>query len=191
MTRIPLIIDFRTPAAGLATPLELWLACHQRVLLMARMVERLRDHLAANSIDEAARTTATSIRRYFDEAAPRHHQDEELDLFPCLRAALKGRGARRLAGTMTRLSSDHRMLDGIWSQLRMALVQIEVGAPAILDGPVVTDFVARYTGHCEIENEMIAPALATALTAQQTALIAQSMSRRRAVDWDVLAAARH
>ena len=34
--------------------------------------------------DAEAAESATSIRRYFNEAAPRHHEDEEIDLFPRL-----------------------------------------------------------------------------------------------------------
>lgn len=188
MTRTPLIIDFRTPATGFATPVELWLACHQRVLIMARMVDRLRDHLRRTGADESARTTASSIRRYFDEAAPRHHEDEEVDLFPCLRARLKGRGSRRLASAMSRLSDDHRTLDRLWSVLRVDLAEVEVGTTVALEAPVVADFVAGYQGHCEAENDLIAPALVSVLTVEQMAAIAESMARRRAVAWGVLAA---
>jgi len=188
MTRTPLIIDFRTPTEGFANALELWLACHQRVLIMARLVDRLRDHVSRNGADEAARTTAASIRRYFDEAVPRHHQDEEIDLFPCLRAGLKGRGSRRLATAISRLREDHRTLDGIWSVLRVAVVAIESGTSVIPDTPVVADFVSGYQGHCETENELIAPALARALSGEQMVAIAESMARRRALVWTSLAA---
>ena len=48
----------------------------------AALLGRLAEHLGTHGANEDAQVTATSIRRYFNEAAPRHHEDEEVDLFP-------------------------------------------------------------------------------------------------------------
>jgi hypothetical protein len=57
------LLDFRTPAAGFDQPLELWLACHDRVRRMTGLLERLREHLLNMGSDDAARVTAATIRR--------------------------------------------------------------------------------------------------------------------------------
>ena len=62
-------IDFRTPGAGFDQPVEMWLACHERVQRFAALLSRLADHVRKQGADEDAQVTATSIRRYFNEAA--------------------------------------------------------------------------------------------------------------------------
>lgn len=118
-------IDFRTPAAGFDQPLELWLACHDRVRRMCTLLQRLLEHVRKAGVDEQAKVTAVSIRRYFDEAAPRHHEDEEIDLFPRLLQRLEGRTESEAAGVrnaITLLDSDHREMGRLWSILRDALL---------------------------------------------------------------------
>ena len=74
------IVEFRSPDAGFDQPIEMWLACHQRVRRFAALLQRLRVHLLSAGADEEAQMSAASIRRYFNEAAPRHHEDEEVDM---------------------------------------------------------------------------------------------------------------
>ena len=154
-------IDFRTPGAGFDQPLDLWQACHERVLRMCTLLQRLQEHLSARGVDADAKVTAVSVLRYFDEAAPRHHEDEELDLFPGLLAHLKptlerDAGLRR---AIDLLRQDHRDMDGLWRMLRVPLTEIAAGRKATLDDAVIGLFVSRYRSHCEIEDTVLAPAL--------------------------------
>mgnify|MGYP001765205654 CR=1 FL=1 len=61
-------IDFRTPGAGFDQPLDLWQACHERVLRMCTLLQRLQEHLRTRDVDGDAKVTAVSVLRYFDEA---------------------------------------------------------------------------------------------------------------------------
>lgn len=186
-------IDFRTPAAGFDQPLELWLACHERVRRMCTLLQRLLEHLREQGADEQARVTAASIRRYFDEAAPRHHEDEEIDLFPRLLQRLEGRTDSEAAGVrnaIALLESDHREMGRLWSILREALGAIEGGDAAALDEAVVGLFVSRYRSHCEVEDTVIAPALKRALSEQELEAVGRAMAQRRGIDWDEIAAPR-
>lgn len=176
-------IDFRTPAAGFDRPLALWQACHVRVLRMAGLTERLREHLCAHPVDEIAQTTATSIRRYFNEAAARHHEDEERDIFPRLRARLPADSATSLRAVLDTLEEDHEMLGRLWRTLDAALAAIERGEAAELDEATVLLFVSGYRRHCEVEDTAIASALARHLTPEDIAAIGQAMAARRGVDW--------
>jgi hemerythrin-like domain-containing protein len=180
------IIDFRMPAAGFDQPLELWLACHDRVRRMTGLLQRLREHLAQMGADDAARVTATTIRRYFTEAAPRHHQDEEIDLFPLLRRRLPekapGRAAEVIAA-LERLEADHASLGKVWQRLLPVLEAIERGEAAPLDADDVRVFADGYRGHCEVEDTVVADALRLCLADADLDTLGQAMAERRGVDW--------
>jgi hemerythrin-like domain-containing protein len=187
------LIDFRTPAAGFDQPLELWLACHDRVRRMTGLLERLREHIGDMGADDAARVTATTIRRYFDEAAPRHHEDEEVDLFPLLRRLLPGKAPERLQEVeraLARLEADHVSLGKVWQQVRPALEAIERGEPVQLDAAVVRTFADGYRGHCEVEDTVVADALRLCLGDADLDALGQAMAERRGVDWTHLHSSR-
>jgi hemerythrin-like domain-containing protein len=187
-------IDFRTPAAGFDQPLELWLACHDRVRRMCTLLQRLIEHVQALGADEQAKVTASSIRRYFDEAAPRHHEDEEIDLFPRLLKHLEGRTESEATGVrnaIALLENDHREMGRLWSVLRDALCAIDGGDAGALDEAVVGLFVSRYRSHCEVEDTVIAPALRRALSAEELDEVGRAMAQRRGIDWNEIAAPRN
>lgn len=187
------LIDFRTPAAGFDQPLELWLACHDRVRRMTGLLERLREHLGTIGADDAARVTATTIRRYFDEAAPRHHEDEEVDLFPLLRRLLPQKDPKRLPeveAALSRLEADHVSLGRVWQVVRPLLQAIERGEPATLDAETVNAFASGYRAHCEVEDTVIADALRLCLADADLDALGQAMAERRGVDWTHLHSSR-
>ncbi len=187
------IIDFRTPAAGFDQPLELWLACHDRVRRMCGLLERLREHLGKMGTDDAARVTATTIRRYFDEAAPRHHEDEEVDLFPLLRRRLPQKDPGRLAeveAALRRLEAEHASLGRLWQLVRPVLEAIERGEAATLDPETVAVFANGYRGHCEVEDTLIAGALRLCLGDADLDALGRAMAERRGVDWTHLHSSR-
>lgn len=186
-------IDFRTPAAGFDQPLEMWHACHERVARMNNMMERLVEHLKKNGVDKNARVTAASVRRYFDEAAPRHHEDEEIDLFPRLMAKLNaqsaGPAAEHIGAAIQALLADHREMDQLWTSLRAQLLKVEAGEKPVFDDAQVTLFITRYRAHIEIEEDEIAPALRRMLRAKDLREIGMAMAARRGVNWDEISAA--
>jgi len=187
------LLDFHTPAAGFDQPLQLWLACHDRVRRMTGLLERLRDHMANMGPDDAARVTATTIRRYFDEAAPRHHEDEEVDLFPLLRRLLPVKAPGRLPEVeqaLGRLEADHVSLGKVWQRLRPALEAIERGEPVQLDADAVRTFADGYRGHCEVEDTIVADALRLCLDDADLDALGQAMAERRGVDWTHLHSSR-
>ncbi len=186
-------IDFRTPAAGFDQPIDLWLACHDRVRRMASLLERLREHQLDKGADESARVTATSIRRYFDEAAPRHHEDEEVDLFPLLRRRLPTkapRKAKEVNAALDELERDHVEMGRLWQALRETLEAIEAGKNVPLQPELVRNFADRYRQHCEIEDTVIANALRRCLGDRDLDALGQAMAERRGVDWTHLHSSR-
>ena len=109
-------IDFRTPGAGFDQPVEMWLACHERVQRFAALLGRLADHVRKQGADEDAQVTATSIRRYFNEAAPRHHEDEEVDMFPRLRERLVD-SDKTVLDVLDQVEADHLEMAGMWKSI--------------------------------------------------------------------------
>lgn len=186
-------IDFRTPAAGFDQPLQMWQACHERVARMNRLLEKLVDHLDGHAIDDDAIATAASVRRYFDEAAPRHHDDEDEDLFPRLIARLKEAGdeagAARIGSVITSLQQDHAEIGALWTDLREPLARIERGEAPRFDRPQVATFIRRYRAHIALEDAEIAPALAARLTEADRQEIGRAMAARRGVNWQEIVGA--
>jgi pyridoxamine 5'-phosphate oxidase len=184
-------IDFRTPAAGFDQPLAMWHACHERVARMTNLLERLLDHLATHPIDHDAQVTATTVRRYFDEAAPRHHDDEEVDLFPQVLRRLQAAGdtarAARIGILIETLQSDHQDMDVLWSSLRLQLARVEDGQATSFDPAEVAQFINRYRAHIDTEESEIGPAARAVLTPEDLLSIGRSMAARRGVDWDEIA----
>jgi len=184
--RMKAFVDFRTPAAGFDQPIEMWLACHERILRMIALIVRLCEHLAAGGSIEAAGVTATSILRYFDEAAPRHHEDEELTLFPRLLAHLQGADRQKIERTIDDLRYDHGRLERSWTALRPALVAITSGTTVSLDTEATVGFVTDYREHVERENDVLASAFRRAFDAVELEAIGRAMAARRGLDWDEL-----
>lgn len=181
-------IEFRTPEGGFDEPLALWLACHERVLRFCTLLERLRVHVEGNGADEEAATSARSIRRYFNEAAPRHHADEEIDLFPRLLrrlaeqpAALSADNDTRTRSAIEALTAEHRTNEVLWSALDAALAQIERGAAARLDADRVAAFGQTYRGHIDVEESVLMPAMKRAFAASDWADVGRAMASRRGV----------
>lgn len=173
----PLTLN-RTPAAGFEQPFELMQACHERVERMLRLLQRLRGHLQTVGWDESARQAARDVMRYFDVAAPAHHEDEELHVFPPLLAA------GTCVDVVTRLQQEHREMTALWALVRAVLVRVDEG-PWNGFGPedegLFEQFARLYDWHVAAENELVYPAAARCLDAAAQAAMGEEMARRRGV----------
>ncbi len=184
---MPANIEFGNPIAGFDQPVALWEACHERVLRMNELLIRLIGHVREHGADESARVTATSIRRYFDDASPRHHEDEENDLFPRLLARASGKpgsvAAERIASAIATLKAEHQEIARLWSSIRNMMQQVENGSAAELDDASIALFVSHYRTHLAVEEDVIGPALKRMLTAKDLGQIGAAMAKRRGVAW--------
>jgi hemerythrin-like domain-containing protein len=164
------------PAPGFDDPLGLLTACHRRIERQLASLDRLRRHLPEHHADADARTAARAILRYFDTAAPHHHDDEERSLFPRLTAA-----APDIAPIAATLQKEHRRLDAQWQKLRPLLAAIATGNGAFLPTRGVADFRAAYTTHLQREEADVLPVAAAVLDAATLRTIGQEMAERRDV----------
>ncbi len=165
-------------AAGFDAPLELLQACHGRLEQQCATLERLLYHIGRHGGGAAAGRAAAGILKYFRQAAPLHHQDEEENLFPLLFARLDREHAA-LADLPALLKTQHRALDALWTQLEGDLETLAHGQGARLPAALVEDFIVRNRAHLDLENSRILPAARRLLTAADLAEFGEAMRVRR------------
>lgn len=170
---------FPTPAAGPEAPLEMLAACHDRMARQCATLRRLVPHLAQHGSDDAARTAASNVMRYFDTSAVHHHQDEEVDLFPALIESMAGSDAVCLRDLTQGLVQQHRELEALWQRLRKVLAQVAAAEPAALSADDVEAFVGLYERHIERENTELLPMAARLLSDDALAAVGRAMRERR------------
>ena len=171
---------FNTPAVGFEQPFAMLEACHERVQRTLALLQRLRDHVQAlqGAADEPARQAARDVLRYFDVAAPLHHEDEELHVFPLLLA----RGAPDVVALVRRLQHDHACMAADWAAARLPLLALAEGRQATFsaaDGAALDRFAARYDGHIAGEESMAYPAAQALLPPAELAPMGREMAARR------------
>ncbi len=110
----------RTAPASFSMPFDMLDACHDRVRSSLGLLARLVDHLRVRGDGLQARDAACDVMRYFDIAAPQHHQDEERHVLPRLEAS----GDPELAALAQRLRAEHRLIEGQWCVLWPLLEQV-------------------------------------------------------------------
>lgn len=149
---------FGSPAASFEQPYDMLEACHERVLRSLDLLARLLDHIEQNGHDGQSRSAAADVLRYFDLAAPLHHQDEELHVFPLLLA--QGDATQR--SVVLRLQAEHRQMEAAWAAVRAALLRwCEPGCTDAVDAETraaVTGFMQLYAGHIDTEEGQVFPA---------------------------------
>jgi len=169
----------RSPGAGFDEPFAMLDACHERVRRSLGLLARLRAYLHAQGCDDSARQAAGDVLRYFDVAAPLHHEDEELHVFPPLLAAPADAA---LVALVRQLQQDHVLMAQRWAAARPALQDLARGAAdaftpaqeAALDA-----FAASYADHLRHEDETVYPAARALLDAPAEQAMGQDMAQRR------------
>ena len=163
---------FPSPSAGFDAPFEMLHACHERVERMLHLLERLAAHLGKVGPDTQAQQAAADVLRYFEIAAPQHHQDEERHVLPRLRA----QGQAELAD---RIAADHQRMHGAWLALREQLFAVQRAEdPDCSQWPA---FCALYRAHIALEEAQAFPAAAAQCDAQALRAMGEEMAGRRGV----------
>jgi hemerythrin-like domain-containing protein len=171
----------RAPAAGVEAPFELLAACHDRVRRSLDLLERLQIHVATKGCDDDARSAATDVMRYFDIAAPLHHQDEELHVFPVV---LRGQDIFHQA-LVRKLQLEHIEMHNRWQVARRVLERIaetySPNAPPLHEEQLqaLHSFLTLYSDHMENEEFHIYPAAASQLSPGEVATMGTEMGARR------------
>jgi hemerythrin-like domain-containing protein len=170
---------FGSPAASFEQPYEMLAACHERVLRSLDLMGRLLDHIEKNGHNTQTQSAAADVLRYFDLAAPLHHQDEELHVFPLLLA--QGDATQR--STVLRLQAEHRQMEELWATVRAPLLRWRapgcteaVSAEALT---AATGFIKLYASHIDAEETLVFPPTQAQMNAAQLEQMGREMQARR------------
>lgn len=168
------LIPMRDPSspalagAGFEQPFELLEACHERVERYLALLGKLQAHLESRggAVDQAAREAAADVRRYFNQAAPLHHEDEERHVFPLLQDTADP----QLHEAVARLRADHLAFHARWQALDPALRAL--AEDGVLNtslkelAALAQAFASGYAAHIACEHELVFPAVQQLLAAQ-------------------------
>ena len=169
---------FNTPAVGFEQPFAMLEACHERVQRTLGLLARLRVHVHDNGVDDNARQAAGDVLRYFDIAAPLHHEDEELHVFPLLRA----QASPDVQTLVQRLQQDHLAMTADWAAARVPLLALAESAVAPFtpgDEAALDRFAQRYADHIAAEEGTAYPAALALLGPATLVAMGQEMAARR------------
>ncbi|HEX6706056.1 MAG TPA: hemerythrin domain-containing protein [Albitalea sp.] len=166
-------LPFPTPAAGFDDPLAMLDACHDRVRRSLELLRRICERVEAGRVDADVRAAATDVLRYFDIAAPHHHEDEERHVFPAVTNAPE---------VIARLHDEHREMSALWAELRVPLSALAGGDATAFAAQAIAlaaRFRALYEQHAKTEEDLIFPAAAAELDAGALRRIGDEMATRR------------
>ena len=165
-----------SPAAGFDEPFELMAACHERMARTLALLERMAAHVATHGCDAQAKDAAKDVLRYFTIAAPLHHEDEELHVFPRLREDGNGELAARL-------QADHREMETRWAAIVPDLESIRDGAMPGETLAAVSErwstFATLYRHHIDAEDHDAYPMANAATPGTDLRVMGEEMAGRR------------
>lgn len=168
-------------APGFDQPLAVLKHCHDRIRKQLNTLDKLVQHLPSHGADEQARQAATAVLRYFTEAAPLHHEDEEINLLPTLQATAKDGDAAMLQEYLPLILQQHEQMAAQWAGLERQLSAIASGESAQLSANDIAQFKEIYAGHMHIEETHIAPMAMRIFSATQMTQLGNAMQQRRGI----------
>jgi hemerythrin-like domain-containing protein len=170
----------KKPGPSLDEPLEMLVACHERIEAQLCTLERMVPHLQTKGCDSEAQAAVQAVLRYFDTSGALHHQDEDEDLFPLLRVRAAAQGRREIAAAIDELEREHETMAGQWNRLRERLRAIAAGE-ARLDAEEVARFAWLYRRHMDREGAAVLPFARETLDEAQRTALGERMAARRKV----------
>ena len=120
---------------------------------------------------------------YFRTSAPKHTADEEISLFPRLRASTDGRAAldcmAKLESAHQAANRDHQKVEALAQDW---LANSSLDAPHLLEMQQALQRLAgMYARHIAIEDQELFPLAARVLPAEALAAVGREMAERREV----------
>lgn len=171
----------QTPAPDFRHALGLLGACHRRIEGFNALLLRLPEHLERHGVDAEAVEAAQRVLKYFDSAAQHHHEDEEHDLFPQVRAAAEREGNTEIPALIDRLLLQHQDMGAAWQALRVPLLEMAQCRAVEAAALPVARFVELYRQHIPLEDDQLLPYALKVLTPQQVEALGDAMAERRSV----------
>jgi hemerythrin-like domain-containing protein len=166
-------------------PLGVLRDCHRRIERFLEVLTTVAERAKDGALDDASREALEVALQYFREAAPKHTADEEVSLFPRLRAS-HAEHTPEACAIIAPLEVDHEVA-------RAAHVTVEeLGARWLTAAhlpPVaiaafawnVRHLAGLYKPHIAVEDEILFPLARTLLAPADLVAIGQEMAERRGV----------
>lgn len=168
-------------APGFEQPLAVLKHCHDRIRKQLSTLAKLLPHLEKNGADHEAQNAVLAILKYFQNAAPLHQDDEEVDLLPELQRCAQGSDATLLTSLLPIILQQHSQMADHWRILESQLSHIADGSSADLSRSDVERFQMLYQEHMQIEETQIAPMAQRLFSAQQMHKLGRAMQIRRGI----------
>lgn len=164
--------DFSQPIAALKQ-------CHDRIRKELAVLENLSVALAGTSERLAPQQSAAALLRYFEQAAPVHHADEEQDLIPLLQTVARDADAALLTLMIPVLLDEHQEMARTWAVLVPQLQAIADGQASTIDLATVKHFSLLYATHMDTEETHVASMARRLFGPDQLHRLGNAMRRRR------------
>lgn len=182
------MISLMNPAShalqDFSRPLETLRATHARIRRQCEILSQLIAKLKKGGCDTAARETSAQVIRGLDVVSYHHREDEEQDLLPrMMAAATRGRGAS-LTRLVADVTTEHRMLQREWTDLRARLQALAAGDRNSLDPLAVDHFIKLFRTHILMEEAAVYPLAELLLSREDLAEMGVHMAHRRSVSPD-------
>lgn len=180
---MPIQLNSR-PLADFNRPVDMMEDCHRRIehflLVTQRVLETVRVDQPLDSEPAAALRVALD---YFLSAAPKHTADEEVSLFPRMRASTDSRIQAALQ-QLAELEHDHDVADALHATVEsLGRVWLDAAAVTAEDVARVTsavdELVSIYRRHIAIEDEQVFPLARQVLDAKSLVVVGREMRDRR------------
>jgi iron-sulfur cluster repair protein YtfE (RIC family) len=158
---------------------DLLTGCHDRIRHFTGVAVKLAH--ARGSATEEIRQAAAGVHRYYTVSLPLHEADEEDTLRPRLESISDGKVRHALMA----MSDQHMAIDELLERLLPLLVMVR-NHPDALSGAgaemcsITEALDEMFRAHLQMEEEVIFPAIRTALAATQQAEMVREMQGRRA-----------
>jgi hemerythrin-like domain-containing protein len=173
----------RSPGVGYEEPFEMLEACHERVQRMLSLLGRARVYAKEHGCDEPFLNAIKDVIRYFDNAAPQHHLDEELHVFPVVLAM----DEEHLNKIVLQLQNDHKKMEENWAIIRAMLTLIAKTTPkkpvfSSDQNILIDEFVTMYEKHISLEEDQIYTVAIQKISNDSLASMSKEMALRRGVN---------
>ncbi len=142
-------------------PIDTFSRCHEGILSHLDALATLPGLLEPAA---RARRIATETLAFFRRVVYEHHQEEERELFPAVRASAQlGLEKQQIEDMIERLTREHRQVETAYERLEPGLKDAARGHDSGLDPQAVAALVTAYTAHARYEEQAFLPMCQTIL----------------------------
>ena len=168
------------PDSGFDNPIGMLKDCHRRIEQFLRILGVVIERAAGRKLTEEEASAVQASLSYFRSGGRRHTADEEESLFPRLRSECEADDSCDLS----RLEEDHQFADE-WHAKVDALFTKWIADAALTpeDQKALKDATGQlaqlYAAHIEVEETVVFPLAARALSKESLAAIGEEFRARR------------